>query len=151
VLRCSINGVNSVAQWGATAALEGPRDHIDAMRGEYAARRDVMLAALAGIDGVRPFVPKGGFYLWCELDRTVYARLGVRDADDLSSRLADAGVGSAPGDAFGESCKDAIRFAYSCSTEMVHQGAPALRALLAGDRGLPGVAAPGGAARAAAA
>ncbi len=150
VLRCSINGVNSVAQWAATAALEGPRDHVAAMRAEYAERRDLMLAALDGVDGVRPFVPGGGFYLWCELDPSLYARLGVRDADELSSRLADAGVGSAPGDAFGESCRDAIRFAYSCSTEMVRAGTPALRALLTGERPLAGGAASDGAARAAA-
>lgn len=133
VLRCSINGVNAVAQWAAVAALEGPRDHLEAMRAEYARRRDLMLAALSGLDGVRPFTPGGGFYLWCDLDPALYTRLGVRDADALSSRLADAGVGSAPGDAFGESCKDAIRFAYSCATEMVEAGAPVLRALLAGE------------------
>ncbi|MDF1503592.1 pyridoxal phosphate-dependent aminotransferase [Roseisolibacter sp. H3M3-2] len=132
VLRCSINGVNSVAQWAATAALEGPRDHLDAMRAEYALRRDLMLEALTGIDGVRPFAPGGGFYLWCELDPSVYARLGVRDADELSGRLAEAGIGSAPGDAFGHQCKDAIRFAYSCATEMVRGGAPAARGALLG-------------------
>lgn len=138
MLRCSINGVNSLAQWGATAALEGPRDYVAAMRAEYAERRDVMLAALGGIEGVRPFVPRGGFYLWCELDPSLYGRLGVRDADALSARLAEAGVGSAPGDAFGERCKDAIRFAYSCSSEMVRAGAPVLRALLTGERPLAG-------------
>jgi aspartate aminotransferase len=139
VLRCSINGVNSVAQWAATAALEGPRDHLEAMRAEYALRRDLMLDALTGIDGVRPFVPGGGFYLWCELDPALYARLGVRDADELSSKLADAGVGSAPGDAFGQECRDAIRFAYSCGTEMVRAGTPLLRAMLSGERPLAGV------------
>jgi hypothetical protein len=141
VLRCSINGVNAPAQWAATAALEGPRDHLEGMRAEYARRRDVMLGALGGIEGVRPFVPGGGFYLWCELDPSLYARLGVHDADELSRRLAAQGVGSAPGDAFGESCKDAIRFAYSCATEMVERGAPVLRALLAGERPLDGAAA----------
>ena len=138
VLRCSINGVNSVAQWAATAALEGPRDHLESMRTEYAARRDLMLGALSGIEGVRPFVPGGGFYLWCELEPALYARLGVQDADELSRRLADVGMGSAPGDAFGHQCKDAIRFAYSCSTEMVRTGTPVLRAMLAGERPLSG-------------
>jgi aspartate aminotransferase len=48
------------------------------------------------------------------------------------------GVGSAPGDAFGEHAKDAIRFAYSCDTAMVREGAPILRALLSGERSLTG-------------
>ena len=147
VLRCSINGVNAPAQWAATAALEGPRDHLEGMRTEYARRRDLMLAALSGLDGVRPFVPGGGFYLWCALDPSLYRRLGVADADALSRRLAAHGVGSAPGDAFGESCRDALRFAYSCATEMVERGAPVLRALLAGERSLADdAAAAGGAA-----
>ncbi len=136
VLRCSINGVNSVAQWAATAALEGPRDHLDAMRAEYLVRRDIMLDALRGIDGVRPFTPQGAFYLWVALDPSIYRKLGVASADELSDKLASLGVGSAPGDAFGEHAKDAIRFAYSCDTAMVREGAPVLRALLSGERSL---------------
>jgi aspartate aminotransferase len=54
----------------------------------------------------------------------------VADADDLSAKLAEAGLGSAPGDAFGESCHDAIRFAFSCDTTMVREGAPVLRRFL---------------------
>jgi aspartate aminotransferase len=57
----------------------------------------------------------------------------VADADGLSVRLAEAGIGSAPGDAFGSSCADAIRFAFSCDTGMVREGAGALRAALAGE------------------
>jgi len=136
VLRCSINGVNSVAQWAATAALEGPREHLEAMRAEYLVRRDIMLGALKGIDGVRPFTPQGAFYLWVALDPSLYARLGVADANELSDVLASLGVGSAPGEAFGEHAKDAIRFAYSCDTTMVREGAQVLRALLTGERPL---------------
>jgi len=136
VLRCSINGVNSLAQWAATAALEGPRDHLEAMRGEYLVRRDVMLGALRGIDGVRPFTPQGAFYLWVALDPTVYTRLGVADANELSDTLASLGMGSAPGDAFGEHARDALRFAYSCDTAMVREGSVVLRALLTGERPL---------------
>ena len=130
LLRCTINGVNSVAQWAALAALEGPQDQLAEMRHEYALRRDLLLNALAGIDGVRVYPPKGGFCLWVELDPALYARLGVRDADDLSAQLAEAGIGSAPGDAFGETCHDAIRFAFSCDTAMVRDGAIALRRFL---------------------
>lgn len=134
LLRCTINGVNSVAQWAALAALEGPQDQLPMMQREYAVRRDLLLAALEGIDGVTPHAPRGGFCLWVTLDPAVYARLGVHDADELSARLAEAGIGSAPGDAFGEYCHDAIRFAFSCETAMVREGATALRAFLLGAR-----------------
>jgi aspartate aminotransferase len=136
VMRCSINGVNSVSQWAAAAALDGPQTHVDEMRAEYEVRRDALLAALDGIDGVRAFRPRGAFFVWAELDPALYARLGVADADGVSQLLAARGVGSAPGDAFGVHSADAIRFAFSCDTAMVRDGAALLRELLtAGDAG----------------
>ena len=128
LLRCTINGVNSLAQWGALAAVTGPQDHLASMRAEYTVRRDILVDALRGIEGVRPFTPHGAFYLWAELDPDLYKRLGVADADALSARLAQDGIGSAPGSAFGESCRDAIRFAFSCDTAMVREGAALLSA-----------------------
>jgi aspartate aminotransferase len=130
LLRCTINGVNSIAQWAALAAVTGDDRQSVAMRGEYLARRNVMLSALADIPGVRPFTPQGSFFVWAELDAELYERLGVQDADELSARLAEAGIGSAPGDAFGSTCADAIRFSFSCDTAMVKQGSMALREAL---------------------
>lgn len=131
LLRCTINGVNSLAQWGALAAVTGDQSHLQMMRDEYLVRRDLLIGALTGIDGVRPFTPRGGFFVWAELDPSLYARLGVQDADELSSKLAAQGIGSAPGDAFGHSCADAIRFSFSCDTTMVREGSAALRKALA--------------------
>ena len=136
LLRCTINGVNSLAQWGALAAVTGPQDHLATMRAEYTVRRDMMIEALAGIPGVRAFTPRGAFYVWAELDPEIYERLGVSSADGLSSRLAQNGIGSAPGDAFGVQCADALRFAYSCDTEMVRTGSALLRAALTGEEKL---------------
>ncbi len=132
LLRCTINGVNSIAQWAALAAVQGDQSSIGAMREEYKLRRDILLEALSGIEGVEPFQPRGTFFLWVELNRTLYARLGVRDADELSSLLASQGIGSTPGDAFGSSCLDAMRFAFSCETEMVREGSAKLREVLRG-------------------
>jgi aspartate/methionine/tyrosine aminotransferase len=131
LLRCTINGVNSLAQWGALAAVTGPQDHLAGMGAEYTVRRTILLDALTGIAGVRPFTPRGAFYVWAELDPELYVRLGVTGADELSARLAQDGIGSAPGSAFGASCVDAIRFAFSCETAMVREGAALLRAALA--------------------
>jgi aspartate aminotransferase len=130
LLRCTINGVNSLAQWGALAAVTGPQDHLAAMRVEYAVRRDLLIDALRDIPGVQPFTPRGAFYVWAELSDELYKRLGVADADALSARLAQEGIGSAPGDAFGEHCTNAIRFAFSCDTAMVREGGALLREAL---------------------
>jgi aspartate aminotransferase len=130
LLRCTINGVNSLAQWGALAAVTGPQDGIPAMQAEYAKRRELMSEGLSGIPGLRPFRPHGAFYIWAEIDRSLYERVGVADADELSAWLAKQGIGSAPGDAFGVASADAIRFAFSCDTRMVAEGAELLRAAL---------------------
>ncbi len=130
LLRCTINGVNSIAQWGALAAVKGSSASTLAMRDEYLLRRDIMLAALKDIPGVSAFVPKGTFYVWVSLDPSIYERLEVADADALSTSLADDGIGSAPGDAFGTHYPDAIRFAFSCDTKMVKEGSVKLREAL---------------------
>jgi aspartate aminotransferase len=130
LLRCTINGVNSLAQAAATAAVVGDQSHMAAMRGEYRLRRDLMVEALTGIPGIKPFTPRGAFYVWAELEPSIYQRLEVRDADALCAQLAAAGIGSAPGDAFGETCADAIRFSFSCATGMVREGCAALREAL---------------------
>ena len=127
LLRCTINGVNSVTQWAALAAVTGGDQHILEMRQVYLERRDMMLKALTGIPGVKPFVPRGAFYVWVELEPSVYERLEVADADALATLLADQGIGCAPGDAFGDSCTDALRFAFSCDTAMVRDGSVLLR------------------------
>lgn len=132
LLRCTINGVNSVAQATAVAAISGDQSHVAMMRNEYAKRRDILINALSGIDGVTPFVPRGTFFLWVELNPQILQRLGVAGVDALSAMLAEKGIGSAPGDCFGESCAYSIRFAFSCATEMVEEGAKALRDILKG-------------------
>jgi aspartate aminotransferase len=132
IMRCSINGVNSVAQWTATAALEGDQSNIATMLGEYQQRRDIMIEALTGIPGIKPFVPQGSFFVWATLKPEIYKRLGVKDADELANTLAGLGMGSSPGDAFGATCADAIRFSFSCSTQMVKEGSTVLRQLLSG-------------------
>ena len=62
-----------------------------------------------------------------KLDGMTEASPEVSDADALSTSLADDGIGSAPGDAFGPSYPDAIRFSFSCDTKMVREGSVKLR------------------------
>ena len=101
-----------------------------ALRREYRVRRDIMLAALKDIPGLRAFVPPGTFFVWAALDPSVRERLEVADADALSASLADEGIGSAPRDAFGPSYPDALRFSFSCDTAMVRAGRVKLREAL---------------------
>ena len=67
LVRCTINGVNSVAQYGAAAALNGPQDFTQAMAQEYQKRRDILFAALEEAPYVQVFKPGGAFYLWARI------------------------------------------------------------------------------------
>ncbi len=130
LIRCTTAGVNSLAQWAALAAVRGDQSHLGRMLAEYAERRDLMLRAVKGIEGARPFVPRGTFFLWVELDPAFYRRVGVRDSAELSAQLAMRGIGTAPGEAFSEVSPRAIRLAFSCDTSMVREGTLLLREAL---------------------
>ncbi|WP_186645698.1 pyridoxal phosphate-dependent aminotransferase [Fluviispira vulneris] len=130
LLRCTVNGINSISQWGALAAVTGPRDHLNYMLSEYKIRREIMYNAAAAIPGLIPFKPQGAFYLWCDVEPELLEKLKIKSVSQLSDFLAECGIGSAPGDCFGESCANGIRFAFSCSTEMVTEGSAALKEFL---------------------
>lgn len=131
LLRCTINGVNSVAQWGATAALNGPPDATRAMAQEYQTRRDILFAALVEAPYVDPFKASGTFYLWCKMKPDWVGYKGAQDDWSMTNYLIDtAGIGSSPGTAFGAAGQAHIRFAFSCSTPMVKEAASLLPATL---------------------
>ncbi len=63
----------AVAQIAAEAAVDTPQSYFDAVKAEYTARRDTLVAGLNKIDGVYCPNPGGAFY--------VVARLPIDDAD----------------------------------------------------------------------
>ena len=125
LLRCTVNGINSITQWGAVVALSTPDEWYNEMNKEYLKRRDLFLKALEGQDILIPYKPQGAFYLWC------LVKDGI-DVGTLSEAMAQAGLGNAPGDCFGESATttQSLRFAFSCSTEMILEGTEPLRTFL---------------------
>lgn len=130
ILRCSVNGINSLAQWGALAAVQGSDDHLKHMLKEYKKRRDIFCDALTGIEGLKIFKPHGAFYLWCTVDFAAFEHLNLRTMTDFSNYLIERGIGNAPGDSFGTNCDTAIRFAFSGSTQMIQEGSVILRNIL---------------------
>ena len=124
LVRCTINGVNSIAQYGAAAALNGPQDFTRAMAEEYENRRDLLFAALEEAPYVEPFKPGGAFYLWARIQPEWPGYDGKRDDWSMTNYLIDkAGIGSSPGSAFGAAGAGHIRFAFSCSTDQIEEAA----------------------------
>ncbi len=131
LVRCTINGVNSVTQYGAVAALNGPQDATRAMAAEYQSRRDMLFAALEESPYLEAFKPGGAFYLWAKIKPDWPGYQGKTDDWSMTNYLIDrVGVGSSPGSAFGPAGAGHIRFAFSCSTEQVRAAAGLLPAAL---------------------
>jgi aspartate aminotransferase len=138
LVRCTINGVNSVTQFGAAAALNGPQETTRAMAVEYQRRRDVLLKAAVESPYIDPFAPSGAFYLWCRITPEWPGRDGQRDDWSMTNYLIDAAaIGSAPGSAFGHAGRGHIRFAFSCATAHVEKAAGLLPGVLRAAAGCP--------------
>jgi aspartate aminotransferase len=131
LVRCTINGVNSVTQYGAAAALNGPQDATRSMALEYQKRRDVLYDAIEESPYLKAFKPHGAFYLWARIQPDWPGYGGKTDDWSMTNYLIDqSAIGSAPGSAFGPSGAGHIRFAFSCSTVQVNEAAGLLPGVL---------------------
>ena len=131
LVRCTINGVNSITQYGAAAALAGPQDATRSMAREYQSRRDILYSALEEAPYLKAFKPGGAFYLWARIQPEWPGYDGKQDDWSLTNYLIDsAGIGSSPGSAFGAAGAGYIRFAFSCSTNQVEEAAKLLPEVL---------------------
>lgn len=111
----SVTMVTSFAQYGAVAALNGPRDSIDTMRQAFIERRKVMVDGLNALDGVTCPMPQGAFYAFPKFD--------TPDDEALCMRLIEeAHIAPTPGSAFGESGKGCLRFSYATSVDRIKEG-----------------------------
>ncbi len=73
------------AQIASEAALETPQSYFDEVITEYKERRDILVAALEKIEGVKVAVPKGAFYCIAKLpvqDTNVFAQWLLESFDD---------------------------------------------------------------------
>lgn len=107
----SVTCVAEPCQAAAIEALTGPQHVVAEMRDAYERRRNVLLGLLrdAGIECV---VPSGAFYLMLPLAEGADAR---KAAIDLVSR----GVAVAPGTAFGDVARSALRISLAASEETI--------------------------------
>jgi aspartate aminotransferase len=110
-------GANQFVQRAAIAALEGPRDAVEAMREAYRRRRDLVLAGLRALPGVRIGDIPATFYAFPDVSGLLGRKAGnhlIDTADSLCDWLLDAhGVATVPGKAFG--APGSIRLSFACS------------------------------------
>ncbi|NEW69070.1 aminotransferase class I/II-fold pyridoxal phosphate-dependent enzyme [Streptomyces rhizosphaericus] len=112
---------SSVSQAAAAAALDGGREFIDRTVRIYTERRDLLVAGLGEIDGLRPTVPQGGFYVWTDASALMGAvtpsgETLASDADLAEHFLETSGVVVITGDSYGFPGHFRASFALSSDT-----------------------------------
>lgn len=112
-------GANQFVQRAAIAALEGPRDDVERMRRAYEKRRDMVLAGLRAIEGVRIGDIPATFYAFPDMSGLLGRKAGnhvIDSTDALCDYLLEQhGVATVPGIAFG--APGSIRLSFACSEQ----------------------------------
>ena len=106
--------VNTPAQYGAIAALEGSEDHLSDMMKEFTIRRHLIVDGLTSLKGIRCSIPGGSFFVFPNVKET-----GMNGEEFTEKCLKEAGVAMIPGNAFGNFATDYVRFNFATSRENI--------------------------------
>jgi aspartate aminotransferase len=110
-------GANAFVQRAAIVALEGPRDDVEAMRKAYKSRRDLVVAKLRSIPGIRIADIPATFYAFPDVSAFLGKTAGntkIMSVDELCDYLLDVhGVATVPGSAFG--APNSLRLSFAAS------------------------------------
>ena len=118
----STSSPNSMAQWAAIAALDGPIDFIAENCRAFAVRRQLVCAALNAMPGVSCAAPDGAFYVYPSISGLIGKKqpdgqVIETDADFVRYLLEAGEVAVVPGIAFGLS--PYFRISYAASDEVL--------------------------------
>ncbi|KAF0676979.1 pyridoxal phosphate-dependent aminotransferase [Profundibacterium mesophilum] len=131
----STNNPCSVSQWAAVAALEGPQAFLDEWRTVFARRRDLVVRALNGCEGIECPTPQGAFYVYpsiagCIGKRSAGGAMLGSDEDFAAALLEEQGVAVVFGAAFGMS--PAFRVSYAASDHVLEEACGRIARFCAG-------------------
>lgn len=116
----STSNATSFVQKAGIAALLGSQEPVSQMLAEYARRRAVIVEGLRAVPGVTCNMPAGAFYAYPNISGLL-GKPGVKTPLEFASKLlAEGGVVTVPGEAFGTSSH--IRFSYAASLDAIHEG-----------------------------
>ena len=116
VLESNSSCVSTITQVAGEAALDGPQDCVTEMNAAYRRRRDAVVHILRDAE---LFItePKGAFYCMADITPS-----GLGSRDFAFKLLRERGVAVAPGSAFGEVAKDAVRISLASSDADLKEG-----------------------------
>lgn len=115
---------NTIAQYAAIEALNGPVEDLKVMVKEFEDRRNLMIQKLESIKNISIIKPNGAFYIMVnisaylniEVDGTI-----IKDSVDFAKVLLEKEkVAVIPGSGFG--LDDYVRLSYAASRELIEKG-----------------------------
>ncbi|MEE8351334.1 MAG: LL-diaminopimelate aminotransferase [Rhodospirillales bacterium] len=121
-------GAFTPIQVAATAALNGPQECVEEVRGIYKARRDVLIDGLAAAGWVVPS-PPATMFAWAPIPPD-FAALGSLEFSKLL--LSEAEVAVSPGIGFGESGEGYVRIALVENRQRIRQAIRNIKTFLRG-------------------
>jgi aspartate aminotransferase len=130
----STSNASSIGQRAAVAALQGPKDTVEVMAREFLARRDLFVAGLRALPGVRIRPPDGAFYVF----PSVHGLLGKRhrgkplqgSVQISQVLLDDYRLAAVPGEPFGG--EGHLRLSFAASRATIEKGLARLRDFVGG-------------------
>jgi aspartate/methionine/tyrosine aminotransferase len=113
--------VPGFVQYAGLAALTHGEPVIERTLRRFRAARDFLIGELNGIEGIRAASPDGAMYAFLHVD-------GMRDSLAFCKRMvAEAGLGLAPGAAFGPEGEGFVRWCFAAELERLADGIERLR------------------------
>ena len=107
------------AQFGALAALTGPKEPVEAMRLAFAERRNLIHSLISAIPGVECIRPAGAFYIFCDI-----SSFGLSSQEFCDKLLETRKMAAVPGSPFG--AEGNIRLSYACAESVIKDAAARL-------------------------
>lgn len=118
------SNINSISQYAAIEALNGPQDSLEKMIQEFKYRRNYMIQRLDKIENVSYIMPRGAFYIMVNIGNCFGKSISgnvINSSLDFSKNILDEEkVALIPGIAFG--LDDYIRLSYATSMEVIEEG-----------------------------
>lgn len=121
-----LTSVNTFAQWGAIAAINGDQRCSRTMVEEFQRRRDCLYEGIRPVPGFRCALPEGAFYLFVDARAT-----GLNGHEMAKVLLEKAGVVTVAGECFGKNGAGHVRMAYTCSLDKLQKAVTNIRNVMA--------------------
>jgi aspartate/methionine/tyrosine aminotransferase len=126
LLTHSVGCTAGFTQVAGLEAIRGPQEPVAAVTTEYRRRRDVLVAGLNAIPGVRCRLPQGAFYAFPNIQA-----FGKTSSWLANYLLEEAGVAVLPGTAFGPGGEGYLRLCFANSMENIELALQRMSAALA--------------------